>query len=75
MARVTIDRDGCIGCGACWALVPEFFEQNPDDGKSQIVEKYRVGGNPAVGEAPNNLLNDVKSAADGCPVGAIKVEG
>jgi ferredoxin len=57
----------------CWALVPEFFEQNPDDGKSQIVEKYRVGGDPAVGEAPNNLLNDVKSAADGCPVGVIKV--
>jgi len=58
----------------CWALVPEFFEQNPDDGKNQIVEKYRIGGDPAVGEAPNNLLNDVKSAADGCPVGAIKVE-
>ncbi|MEM2187707.1 MAG: ferredoxin [Nitrososphaerota archaeon] len=74
MARVTIDRDACIGCGACWALVPEFFEQNPDDGKSQVVEKYRVGGDPAVGEAPNNLLDDVKSAADGCPVGAIKVE-
>jgi len=49
-------------------------KQNPDDGKSQIVEKYRVGGDPAVGEAPNNLLNDVKSAADGCPVGVIKVE-
>ncbi|MEM1976639.1 MAG: ferredoxin [Nitrososphaerota archaeon] len=74
MARVTIDRDACIGCGACWALVPEFFEQNPDDGKSQVVEKYRVGGDPAVGEAPNNLLDDVKSAADGCPVGVIKVE-
>lgn len=74
MARVTVDRDACIGCGACWALAPEFFEQNPDDGKSQIVEKYRVGGDPAVGEAPNNLLDDVKSAADGCPVGAIKVE-
>ncbi|MEM0328870.1 MAG: ferredoxin [Nitrososphaerota archaeon] len=74
MARVTIDRDACIGCGACWALVPEFFEQNPDDGKSQVVEKYRIGGDPAVGEAPNNLLDDVKSAADGCPVGVIKVE-
>jgi ferredoxin len=74
MAKVTIDRDGCIGCGACWALAPEFFEQNPDDGKSQVVEKYRVGSDPAVGKAPDHLLNDVKSAADGCPVGAIKVE-
>lgn len=74
MARVVIDRDTCIGCGACWALAPEFFEQNPDDGKSQVVEKYRIGGDVAVGEAPNNVLNDVKSAAEGCPVGAIKVE-
>lgn len=74
MARVTIDRDTCIGCGACWALAPEFFEQNPDDGKCQVVAKYRVGGDIAVGEAPDNLLDDVKSAADGCPVGAIKVE-
>ncbi len=74
MARVTIDRDTCIGCGACWALVPDFFEQNPDDGKSQVVERYRVAGDPAVGDVPNNLLDDVKSAADGCPVGAIKVE-
>lgn len=74
MPRITVDKDTCIGCGACWALVPDFFEQNPDDGKSQIVEKYRVGGDPQVGEAPNELLDDVKSAAEGCPVEAIKIE-
>ena len=75
MAKVTIDKDTCIGCGACWALVPSFFEQNPDDGKSQVVEQYRVGGDPTVGNAPDDLLDDVKSAAEGCPVEAIKVEG
>ena len=73
MAKVRIDRENCIGCGACWALVPNFFEQNPDDGKSQIVEQYRAG-DPAVGNAPDDMLNDIKSAAEGCPVGAIKVE-
>ena len=74
MAKVRIDRESCIGCGACWALCPDFFEQNGDDGKSQVVEKYRVGGNPAEGEIPVELLNDVKSAAEGCPVQAITVE-
>mgnify|MGYP000663306124 FL=1 len=75
MAKVRIDKDTCIGCGACWALVPSFFEQNPDDGKSQVVEQYRVGGDPTVGEAPDDVLDDVKSAAEGCPVEAIKIEG
>ncbi len=73
-AKVKIDRDSCIGCGACIALVPSFFEQNPDDGKAQVVEQYRSGGDPASGEAPDDLVNDVKSAAEGCPVSAIKVE-
>ncbi|HDD66678.1 MAG TPA: ferredoxin [Nitrososphaeria archaeon] len=73
MAKVVIDKDACIGCGACWALAPNFFEQNPDDGKSQIVEQYRAG-DPTVGNAPDDLLNDIKSAAEGCPVGAIKIE-
>jgi len=74
MAKVVIDKDTCIGCGACWALAPNFFEQNPDDGKSQIVEQYRAG-DPTVGNAPDDLLNDIKSAAEGCPVSAIKIEG
>jgi ferredoxin len=54
--------------------VPDFFELSSDDGKAQVVEKYRIGGDPASGEAPDKLLNDIKSAAEGCPVGAIKVE-
>lgn len=54
-------------------MVPDFFEQN-DEGKCQIVEKYRVSGNPAEGEAPPELLDDVKSAAESCPVQAITVE-
>ncbi|HDD40636.1 MAG: ferredoxin [Thaumarchaeota archaeon] len=74
MVRVRIDKDACIGCGACWALAPNFFEQNENDGKSQIVEQYRVGGDATVGEPPADMVDDVKSAAEGCPVGAIKIE-
>ncbi len=74
MAKVKIDKDSCIGCGACWALAPSFFEQNPDDGKSQVVEQYRVGGDPTVGEVPDEMLDDVKSAVEGCPTGSITLE-
>ncbi|MCS7132942.1 MAG: ferredoxin [Nitrososphaeria archaeon] len=74
MVRVRVDRDACIGCGACWALAPNFFEQNENDGKCQIVKQYRAGGDIAVGEAPAELVDDVKSAAEGCPVSAIKIE-
>ncbi len=73
MAKVTINQEECISCGACWSECPEFFEES-DNRLSQVVEKYRIGGNPAEGEAPPELENCVKSAAQGCPVEAIKVE-
>lgn len=41
MIEVVIDRDDCTSCSACWERCPDFFEQNPDDEFSQIVEKYR----------------------------------
>jgi ferredoxin len=41
--KVSIYRDGCIGCGVCEALCPEVFKLL-EDGKSSIVEKYRKGG-------------------------------
>ncbi len=73
MAKVTINQEECISCGACWSECPEFFEES-GAGVSQVVEKYRKEGNPAEGEAPPELENCVRSAAEGCPVEAIKVE-
>jgi ferredoxin len=71
--RVTIDRDECISCATCWATCPEFFEENPDDGFSQVVAQYRVGGDPGEGEAPGELEDCVTDAADGCPVEIIHI--
>ena len=73
-ARVTIDRDGCTSCGLCWAECPGFFEENPNDNKSQVVEAYRISGEPAMGLAPPTLLAGVQQAADSCPVSVIAVE-
>jgi len=38
-----------------------------------VVEKYRIGGNNAEGETPDNLLGKVQEAADSCPVAIIEV--
>jgi ferredoxin len=71
--KVTIDREECIICGACYEDCPEFFEENPDDEWSQVVEEYRLGDNPAEGEAPDELEDCVVQAAEGCPVDIIHI--
>ena len=72
--QVTIEREECISCGACYAECPEVFEENPEDGRSQIVEEYRVNGNPSVGEVPDDLADCVDNAAYACPVEIIDYE-
>lgn len=71
--KVTINREECTSCETCWITCPEVFEQNPSDTWSQIVAKYRVGGNTAEGDFPANLADKVKEAADSCPVQIIQV--
>ena len=59
MAKVEVDKEKCIGCGACTAVAPDTFEFD-DDG---------------LAKATNNEINDdVKTAAEGCPTEAITVE-
>ena len=70
--KVTIDRENCIGCGACEAVCPEVF-QLADDGKSSIVEKYQEGV-PDKGEVGEELASCIESAKDSCPVEVINVE-
>ena len=72
--RVTIEREECISCGTCYAECPEVFEENEDDLFSQIIEEYRVGGDPAAGEVTEDIKSCVQQAADGCPVEIIHVE-
>jgi ferredoxin len=58
---------------ACWEVCEEVFEENLDDGFSQIVEQYRLDGNPAEGEVPEDM-DCVQDAAADCPVEIIHVE-
>jgi ferredoxin len=72
--QVTIDRDDCTSCGTCWETCPFFFEQNPGDSFSQVIEKFRSAGNPRKGSAPPELDGCITEAADLCPVQIIHPE-
>ncbi len=63
MAKVTVDKDVCIGCGLCADLCPNVFVLG-DDGKADVVSD-------AAAEAELPCAQD---AASSCPTEAIKVE-
>jgi ferredoxin len=49
----------------CWERCPDFFEQNPDDEFSQIVENYRMKG-LGEGEALDDQTKCILAAAGLC---------
>lgn len=67
------DRPNCIGCGACIAVAPEFWEMN-DDGKSDV----KGGKNRKDGwqerEISEKELDANKQAAETCPVNVIHIK-
>jgi ferredoxin len=72
--KVSIDRGTCISCGSCWDTCPGFFEQNPDDTFSQVVEKYQLDGKIGEGRPPADLEPCAQDAADLCPVQIITID-
>lgn len=63
MKKVAVNKDLCIGCGACQAIVKDVFEID-DDGLAKVTS------NPIKKE----FEEDVIDAAEGCPTDAIVVE-
>jgi ferredoxin len=55
---ITVDKDTCIGCGAC-TVACDNFTMDGDKAKPVKAEVEELGCN--------------QEAADGCPVSAIKV--
>ncbi|MFP4461024.1 MAG: ferredoxin [Thermotogota bacterium] len=60
MAKVTLDKDTCIGCGVCESLCPGVFKM-VDDGKAEVI-------------TPETDESCAEDAASSCPVNAITVE-
>ena len=71
--KVSIDRSTCVSCGSCWDACPSFFEQNPDDTFSQVIEKYRLDEKIGEGRPPADLEACAQDAADLCPVQIISI--
>jgi ferredoxin len=72
--KVVIDRSDCTSCGTCYDTCPEFFEEDPDDSFSRIIEKYRLNGDKSQGTPPADAEGCVRDAADLCPAQIIRIE-
>ena len=64
MPKVIHEREKCIGCGACAAVCPAFWEMG-DDGKSILKGGKKTG---------SNFELTVKDAENTCPVQCIHVK-
>ena len=73
MAKFKIEhnRPDCIGCGACAAVSPDFWEMK-DDGKSSIKGGKKVGDKEEMVIDEKDLAAN-KEAAESCPVNVIHI--
>jgi ferredoxin len=73
-------EDGCITCGACEATCPAVFSVG--DESSRIRGEVRTDGITSPNRDEMSALTpeaakheaDVNAAADGCPMGVIKLD-
>ena len=75
MAKYLIehDRPNCIGCGACAAVAPEFWEMN-DDGKSDVKEGKKRADGWQEREIGGKEFEKNRQAAETCPVNVIHIK-
>ncbi|NLI93647.1 MAG: ferredoxin [Peptococcaceae bacterium] len=55
-----VEKDACIGCGACPSICPEIFEMD-DDGLAVSMKE----------QVPQDLEDSAQEAAESCPTEAI----
>ena len=68
--KIVHDRPNCIGCGACAAVAPEFWEMSPVDGKSDVKNCKKVGDQEEL-DISQEQYQANREAADSCPVNVI----
>ena len=69
--KIEHNRPECIGCGACAAVSPDFWEM-ADDGKSSIKGGKKFGDKEEKGISEKDLATN-KEAAESCPVDVITI--
>ncbi len=71
MPKIIHQRTKCIGCGACVANCPAFFEINKKDGLATLKKSKKVGDDF---ELKVDKTGCIKEAVDACPVQIIKIK-
>ena len=61
--KVVVNRDNCIGCGACEAICPEVFQLDDEGLSTVICDNFE--------EVDENTIIE---AVEGCPTSAIEKE-
>ena len=62
MPQIIIDQNKCIGCNTCPLMDPETFEMDTSIYKAKVKKQ------------PEEINDNIKSAIDACPVGAITIK-
>lgn len=65
---VKVDKETCIGCGSCGEIAPDIFDYD-EEGISFSLLDMNVGRV----EVPDDLVDDLEDAVDGCPTDSIQV--
>lgn len=65
-----VDKDTCIACGACGAAAPDIFDYDDEGIAENILEGDR---NQGVVSVPEEWLEDLEDAYEGCPTDSIRV--
>ena len=66
MEKFIVNKDACIGCGACQAVASDTFEIT-EDGLAASIE-----GKNVVNELTEEELANAMDALEGCPTSAIQ---
>ena len=71
--KVILERTKCIGCGACVALCPKFFELD-EEGKAHL-KKSELDNKTDKETLEISKLECAEETLDVCPVECIKIYG
>lgn len=66
MKKIVVNKDACIGCGACVAIDPDHFEFD-DNGLSSVINNENIeseGVTTAIESCPTNAISLDESDCD-----------
>lgn len=73
MPKIIHQRKKCIGCGACAAVCPKFFEIDGKDNLATLKGSKKVGAGEEF-ELRVDKIDCLKDAVEMCPVKIIKIK-